>query len=63
MDKGKDREMEELKDIKELYGAWIRFPKGEEEIVFVYSAMEIKARYELMLEMRLSIKKREIYIK
>ena len=42
-----------LKDIKELYSAWVRFPKDEkEEIVFAYSAMEIKQRYDTMLEMK-----------
>lgn len=44
--------MAELKDIKELYGAYVRFPKTDGEIVFNYSAMEIKKHYDTMLEMR-----------
>lgn len=44
--------MSELKDIKELYGAHVRFPKGEEEIVFAYSAMEIKKCYPFTFEMK-----------
>lgn len=42
--------MAELKDIKELYGAHVRFPKGEEEIVFAYSAMEIARNYPSLIE-------------
>lgn len=41
-----------FKGIKELYSAWVKFPKSDEEIVFAYSAMEIKTRYDTMLEMR-----------
>ena len=44
--------MAELKDIKELYGAHVRFPKTAEEIVFNYSAMKIKKHYDTMLEMK-----------
>lgn len=35
----------ELRDVKELYGAWISFPIGEKEIVFAHSPMEIEQRY------------------
>lgn len=42
--------MTELKDIKELYGAHVRFPKSEQEIVFAYSAMEIIRNYPSAIE-------------
>lgn len=41
-----------MREIKELYGAHVRFPKADEEIVFNYSAMEVLKQYPLMLEMR-----------
>lgn len=41
-----------MEKIKELYGAHVRFPKADEEIVFNYSAMEVLKQYPLMLEMR-----------
>lgn len=39
-----------MNDIKELYGAHVRFPKTEEEIVFAYSAMEITKCYPFAIE-------------
>lgn len=39
-------------NIKELWGAWIRFPKEEGDIEFNYSPMEIARHYPDMLEMR-----------
>lgn len=39
-----------MEDIKELYGAYVRFPKADEEIVFNYSAMEIIKQYPSMIE-------------
>lgn len=44
--------MKSMKGIKELWGAWVRLPKSDEEIVFAYSPMEIKKRYDLALEMK-----------
>lgn len=42
--------MKDMKDIKELYGAHVRFPKADEEIVFNYSAMEITRHYPSVIE-------------
>lgn len=39
-----------MKDIKELYGAHVRFPKTDKEIVFNYSAMEITRHYPSVIE-------------
>lgn len=46
------KQKESMKDIKELWGAWVRFPKSDEKIVFAYSPMEIKQNYDLALEMK-----------
>lgn len=39
-----------MEDVKELYGAHVRFPKSDEEIVFNYSAMEITRYYPGVIE-------------
>lgn len=39
-----------MEDIKELYGAYVRFPKADGEIVFNYSAMEITRHYPSVIE-------------
>lgn len=38
--------------IKELWGAWIRFPQIAGDIEFNYSSMEVVKQYPLALEMR-----------
>ena len=39
-------------NIKELWGAWIRFPQIAGDIEFNYSPMEVAKQYPLALEMR-----------
>lgn len=39
-------------NIKELWGAWVNFPKTEEDIEFNYSPMEVVNQYPLALKMR-----------
>lgn len=41
-----------FKDVKEIYGACVCFPKGGGEIKFNYSAMEVKKCYPAMLELQ-----------
>lgn len=39
-------------NIKELWGAWVKFPKSTGDIEFNYSTMEVAKQYPLALEMR-----------
>lgn len=39
-----------MEEVKELYGAHVRFPKADGEIVFNYCAMEIARHYPSVLE-------------
>ena len=39
-------------NIKELWGAWVKFPQVEGDIEFNYSPMEVAKQYPLALEMR-----------
>lgn len=41
-----------FKDVKEIYGAWVKFPKIAGDVEFNYSAMEVKKCYTEMLELR-----------
>lgn len=39
-----------MKDVKELWAAWVMLPKSNEENIFMYSSVEIKKRYNSMIE-------------
>lgn len=41
-----------FEDIKELWGAWIKFPQVAGDIEFNYSPMEIEKIYKDMIELR-----------
>lgn len=44
--------VDSMDDVKELFGAYIRFPQTAGNIEFSYSSMEINKRYPNMLEMK-----------
>ena len=39
-------------NIKELWGAWVKFPQAAGDVEFNYSPMEVAKQYQLALEMR-----------